>query len=138
MNAPVMSAKDTTPDVGALSSVPSVETTLLGFLEPATFIVITKRQDPLTFEVTETRRAILTLASIQPLKTRELAIKPEGERRWTWLKIYALPDLILTPKDVIQIGLTKYRVMGVKDWSAKGYMYYEVVEDYQVPSDYAG
>jgi hypothetical protein len=137
MNAPVMSAKDYTPDVGAVSTVPEVGDALLGFLEPVTFSIITKRQDPRTFEVTEVARSVATLASIQPLKVRELAIKPEGERRWKWLKIYALPDLILQPKDVVAVNGEKFRVMGVKDWAAKGYMYYEIVSDFQVPTGYA-
>lgn len=129
-------------DQGGASPVPTVETALYGILEPVTFNLVGKWQDPTTFLVEETPQLVQSSASVQPLKVRELAIKPEGERRWTWLKIFALPDLVLTPGQVIEVPAgpypaVPYRIMGVKPWATKGYMYYECVADYQIPEGYA-
>ena len=44
MNAPVMSAKEYTPDVGAVSTVPEVGESQLGFLEPVTFSIISRKK----------------------------------------------------------------------------------------------
>ncbi len=134
-------ARNVRLDQGGASPVPSVATSLYGILEPVTFVIITKRQNTVTFEVEETRRPFPTMASVQPLTVRELSIKAEGERRWTWLKVYALTDVILQPKDVIELGDTAragtpYRVMAAKDWRDKGQMYYELVADYEIPAGY--
>ena len=135
----IHNARDTLISQGGASAVPSVETVLYGVLESLTFEVITQTQDPATFEVTLLRRPVNTLGSVQPLKTRELEIKAEGERSWTWLKIYALPNVTLKPKD--EVVLTgefagTYRVMGEKKWAGKGHMYYELVPTYQLPEAY--
>lgn len=138
-------ARDIPLNRGGASTVQNVETVLFGVLEPITFGVVTQVKDPETFEVQDATKFIPTMGSVQPLKVRELSIKREGERAWTWLKILALPDLFLRPNDVVRIdgilGIdpgSKWRVMGNKPWTAKGYMYYEVVADYQVPPGYAG
>ena len=127
---------------GGASPVVNAESALNGQLEPMTFSVVTKTLNPVTFQVTEHRRNLESAGSIQPLQAREIELKPEGERRWKWLKIYALPDLLLQPKDVIRVPGNElmadepYRIMGSKNWRAKGYMYYEMVADYQVPAGY--
>ena len=126
----ISNACDRPISAGGASPIPNAETALYGVLQPTVFIKITKRQDPQTFKVLDLETQIQAMASIQPLKVRELAIKPEGERRWTWLKIYADPHLRLAPSDVIKWEGQRYRVMATKPWAANGYMYYEVVNDY--------
>ena len=126
----IYSAADEKLDVQTLCQAPRMEMALNGYLEPVTFVVVTKEQDPVSFKIVEHLRSITTTATIQPLRAREIALKPEGERRWTWYKIFALPELALEPKDIIRIGETQYRVMGSKGWRPRGFMYYEIVEDY--------
>lgn len=130
MNGLLTNARSRTLSKGAASPVPNVETALSGVLEPLTFYRITKVQNQQTGAIMESAKRIDTSGSVQPLKVRELAIKPEGERSWTWLKLFCLPEVILAPRDVVKIEGVKYRVMGSKPWAAKGYMYYELVDDY--------
>lgn len=136
-------AKDVSLAQGGASPVMTAETILFGVLEPLIFSISIKRPDPVSFVTVETFRNVATQGSVQPLEVRELAIKSEGTRRWTWLKILALPDLILRPGDVINIQGTMnadpnvpYRVMGQKPWQQKGYSYYEIVADYEIPPGY--
>ena len=129
-------AADNTDDVQTLTQGPHVETVLNGSLTPVTFELITSVQNEDTFEAEEKVVTIATSAVIQPLRTRELALKPEGERSWSWYKVYALPQLRLKPGDRIKISETTFRVMGLKDWRSKGYMYYELVDAYTLPTGY--
>jgi hypothetical protein len=131
----IYNAADSTPDVGAVSQAPNVSSTLNGNLLPVQFSSVSKSIDPVTKEVKEIIVTVETLASIQPLRTRELAMKPEGERSWEWYKIYALPELVLKTGDMIQInGEGSFRVMGLKNWRARGYMYYEIVNGFTAPT----
>jgi hypothetical protein len=135
---------DTPINLGGASPAMSVESLLFGQLEPLTFGISQEIQDETTFQVVETFRSVSTQGIVQPLEVRSLAIKPEGERRWTWLKIWALADLSLKPGDRITVQGTPimpenqpYRIMGTKPWARHGFMYYEVVADYQIPQGYA-
>ena len=131
------SAADDAVDVGAVSQAPNVSSVLNGCLDPVTFTVVTKSQDPVTMEIIDTTRSVTTLAAIQPLRTRELAMKPEGERSWQWYKIFALPDLMMKLGDMVTIGAETFRVMGSRNWRSKGYMYYEIVDTFTPPTGYA-
>lgn len=131
------SAADDVGDVGAVSQAPNVSSVLNGCLDPMSFVIVTKAQDPVTMEIVNTTRSVTTMAVIQPLRTRELAMKPEGERSWQWYKIFALPDLMMKPSDQVTIGAETFRVMGSRNWSSKGYMYYEIVDTFTPPTGYA-
>lgn len=124
------------PITGA-STVPNVGTAILGLFQPLALGIVTQEQDKITFEVKNTVRTVETSGSIQSLKARELELKPEGERSWIWLKIYALPDLILKPGDIIVVEGLKYKVMGSNPRAfAYGYAQYHVVDDYALGNVY--
>ena len=69
---------------------------------------------------------------IQPLSLRQLALKPEGQRSFTWLQIHALASsLNLRPSDRILYNGKFYKVMAQNDYSLNGYIEYHAVYDYQ-------
>lgn len=113
----------------AIATTPSMRETVLGWLRPITVGVVTTRiSDGQAESIT---REQATSGCVQPLRNRELQIKPEGERAWGWYVLYSTPDLALRPDDkVIYKGLT-YRVMAKRDWSDYGYVRYELVEGFQ-------
>lgn len=70
--------------------------------------------------------------AIQPLSDRELALKPEGQRSWTWLQIHVRSLWInFIPDDRIVWNGDKYKIYAVKDYSLNGYVEYHAVRDFQ-------
>lgn len=72
---------------------------------------------------------IPSLASIQPLKPQELAIKPTGDRAWSWYMIHSLTNLELKVNDRFVVQGQAYKNMAKAKWNQYGYFYYEVIED---------
>jgi len=69
---------------------------------------------------------------IQPLSPKAIALKPEGQRAWTWLQIHCFAgSLNLTTNDRIIYNGSRYKVMAVLDYSLNNYIEYHVVRDYQ-------
>lgn len=70
--------------------------------------------------------------TIQPLSPRSIALKPEGQRSWTWLQIHCFASsLNLVPNDRIMWAKQLYKVMAVLDYSLNNYIEYHLVRDYQ-------
>lgn len=82
------------------------------------------------FEISESKIPFTTNGAIQPLSGRKLEMKPEGQRSWDWLEVHCENGLTLIPDEVIEYKGIKYRVMQTKNYSAYGYGYYEIVNDY--------
>ena len=109
-------------------TVPDASTALDDWYQPMTFGLITKTVSD--FQVIETIVNIKFLGVWQPLSGRQLVMKPEGQRAWSWWKLFSQRQLNLIIDDVI-IYLTKqYRVMANKDFTLEQYQEYDLVEDY--------
>ena len=70
---------------------------------------------------------------VQPLSPKQLILKPEGERAWTWLQIHIQansPVKLNTNDRLIYNGL-KYKVMNQLDYSANNYIEIHCVQDFQ-------
>jgi hypothetical protein len=65
-----------------------------------------------------------------PFKAQQLDKKPEGQRAWRWEVLYATPELVLQPNDVIQFNCVRYRVDAKLDYSEYGYCEYHIVQDF--------
>ena len=74
---------------------------------------------------------IKTLASIQPLSARALAVKPEGQRNWQWLQLHTGTNVDLKNNDRIKIKGTLYKVMAKYDYSRNGFFEFHVVLDFE-------
>lgn len=70
---------------------------------------------------------------VQPLSPKQLLLKPEGERAWTWLQIHVMNNspMNLNDNDRIMYRGRKYKIMARNDYTANGYMEYHAVEDFQ-------
>ena len=113
--------------------LPSMHDTLLGWFRPLTLVFIQKRA--VDFETVETnRREITTSGVLQPYGEQELAMLPEGQRKWIHKKLHAVRDLVLAIDDVVEIAKTSYRVLDKLDFSDYGYVRYHLVEDYEYVS----
>lgn len=112
----------------ATGSVPDVGSALLDWFQPLVFGIVTKVTEG--FQVVETVENISFMGVIQPLTARQLLLKPEGQRAWTWYWVHAQPSLELEVDAVIAYEGTQYRVMAKKDYDIYGYVEYELCEDY--------
>lgn len=74
---------------------------------------------------------IKTLASIQPLSSRALLVKPEGQRSWKWFQIHTATNVDLTNNDRIKIRGILYKVMAKFDYSRNGFFEFHVVTDFE-------
>jgi hypothetical protein len=70
--------------------------------------------------------------TIQPLSNRAIALKPEGQRSWTWLQIHCFAtEIELIPGDRLTWNGDIYKVMELKDYSLNGYIEYQLTRDFQ-------
>lgn len=112
----------------ASGSVPNVAGALNSFYQMMTFVPIRKTISG--FQVVESAAPIELLGVIQPFTARQLALKPEGERAWTWYTMHAQPGIILQVDSCVEYLGKQYRVSSRMDFSLYGYMLYELVQDW--------
>ncbi len=109
-------------------SIPNVGGAMLDWFQPMVFGIVTKEIDG--FQVYETKTSISFQGVIQPFTDRQLSIKPEGERAWTWLWLHADPSLTLDVDSVVTYLNKQTRIMSRKDYTIYGYVVYQLVQDY--------
>lgn len=111
-------------------TLPDMSSALVNWYQPMIFGVITKTFSD--FQLIETIVQTQFMGIWQPLKGRQLSMKPEGQRQWSSWQLHADLALNLKIDDVI-IYLTKqYRVIAKKDYSLYQFQEYELCEDWEV------
>lgn len=109
-------------------TIPDVSGALLSWFQPMVFGVVTKTASG--FQVVETVVDTSFRGVIQPLTDRQLMLKPEGQRAWTWLMLHSDTSLQLNVDDVVIYLGEQTRVMARKDYSIYGYLQYSLVQDW--------
>lgn len=109
-------------------TVPDVSGTLQDYYQPMTFTQVLKTN--VGGEVVEQPNPIHFRGVVQPLSNRQLQLKPEGERAWTYFMLHAEPVLTLQVDDVVIWNNKPTRVSARKDFAMYGYVYYELVQDW--------
>ena len=121
-------------------TIPDVSGGLKDTFQNLTFEPVTKMTS--AFQVIETGAPVSFWGCIQPFKDRELLIKPEGQRAWTWFWLFAEPSVTLNVDDVMMFLYVPYsgplqppiakqtRVMARKDYTLYGYVMYACVQDW--------
>ena len=116
---PLFQKSGTTPDVsGAMQD----------YFQPMVFSPIGKIVQG--FQVVETGAPINFRGMVQPLTERQIVLKPEGQRAWTWLLIHSDPVLTLNVDDVVNWNGLQTRIMARKDYALYGYVEYHAVQDW--------
>lgn len=110
------------------SNLPNVGEALIEWFQPMTFKLVTKTV--VNFQADEKSQDFSFMGTMQPLSYREIMIKPEGQRAWTWWWLHADPSLLLNVDDVVNYSGKNYRVMGLKPYDNYGYREYHLIEDY--------
>lgn len=114
-------------------SIPNMGAALRNWFQLTTFGLVTK--STVGFQALETVTDVNFWAVIQPLTTRKLLIKPEGERAWTWFEIFAqaAPGGALIGLNVDDVGIwngKQTRVMAREDFALYSYTRMEWVQDW--------
>lgn len=114
-------------------SIPNMGTALLDWFQYITFGQITKTT--VGFQVSEALMNINFWGIVQPLSGRQLNMKPEGQRKWNWIEVFAQASpagavLDLSIDDVIVYLGIQYRVMTRRQYALYSYVYYEFAQDY--------
>lgn len=105
---------------------PNVAEAFSGWTDAIQFSVIKK--NIADFEVIESSLDVITFeGQLEPLKPREVMIKPEGQRAWKWWTLWTTSELALD--NVVQDdGGKQYRVMSIQDWRNAEYFQYELAQ----------
>lgn len=111
------------------STVPNMSDALRNWFQKMNFTKVVK--EVINFQLVESLCPITFRGVIFPLKTRDLELKPEGQRAWTWLALYSDPVLSLNVDDVVFYNGVRTRVMARSNFKLYGYMYYELVQDWE-------
>jgi hypothetical protein len=123
----IPNGKDTPLNVQT-GTVPDVSGGLRDWFQPMTFETVTKTT--VGFQVVEAGTQISFFGVIQPFRPRDLLLKPEGQRAWTWLLLHAEPVLTLKVDEVVIYNGVQTRVMSRTDYSIYGYVEYSLVQDW--------
>jgi len=116
------------PLFAVAGTVPDVSGALQDFYQPMTFEPLQKTA--VGFQAVEVGQPINFRGVIQPLSERQLLLKPEGQRAWTWFTLHADTALVLGVDDVVLFKGKQTRVMARKDYVLYGYVEYSLVQDW--------
>lgn len=108
--------------------VPDVSGALTSYFQPMVFERVTKTNTG--FQAVEVGNPLNFQGVIMPFNQRQLLMKPEGERAWTWWMLFAELGLLLQVDDVVIWRGKQYRVMTRGNYELYGYAGYEIVTDW--------
>jgi hypothetical protein len=109
-------------------TVPDVSGALTDWFQPMTFTLVTKTV--VGFQLVEGAEPITFRGILQPFTPRQLMLKPEGQRAWSWFTLHADPVLTLKVDDVVLYLGVQTRVMSRSDFTLYGYIEYHLVQDW--------
>ncbi len=109
-------------------TIPDVSGGLQDYFQPMQFIPVAKTVAG--FQALEIPDPINFQGTWQPFTERQLLLRPEGQRAWSWFTLHADPVLTLQVDDVVLWNGKQTRVMGRTDYGLYGYVEYKLVQDY--------
>jgi hypothetical protein len=118
-NTPINVRTGTIPDVGG---------SMTDWFQPLTFCKVTK--SVVGFQDVETEVQINFRGIVQPFTDRQLLLKPEGQRAWTWLMINGDPVLSLDVDEIVLFLGIQTRIMSLKRYDLYGYIEYHAIQDF--------
>lgn len=109
-------------------TIPDVSGAMQDYFQKMTFELLTKTV--VGFQSMEVPTIYDFQGNMQPFTERQLFLKPEGQRSWTWFWLFADPVLTLKTDDVVLYKGIQTRVMARKDYILYGYVEYHLVQDW--------
>ena len=112
--------------VEGASTLPNMHSATIGWFRPLTVVLVTTTI--IAGLANQVKRPIATSGVLQPMHSREIILKPEGDRSYRWFTLHADIGLQLNLNDIAIIRNVTYRVMGRWDWRDAGFIKYDLVE----------
>ena len=109
-------------------NLPNMRETMTEWFQPLQFILVKKSVE--NFEAVETQTVVSFSGIVENISPQELQMRPEGQRKWEYINVWAGPELELSVDDIFRYQNKNYRVMTKNDWSSYGYVQYQCAEDY--------
>jgi hypothetical protein len=114
-------------------TIPDMGVALRDWFQLMTFSRVVK--ETVGYQVMETVENVSFWGVIMPFTSRELMMKPEGERAWSWFKVYAqaAPAGSLATLNVDDVGLwngIQTRVMSRTYYAIYGYVEMNWLQDW--------
>ena len=109
-------------------TVPDVSGAMQDYFQNITMSQIVK--SVVGFQAVETLTTWSFFGVIQPFTPRQLMLKPEGQRAWTWITLHAEPSVTLQVDDIMIWNGIQTRVMSRQDFTLYGYLLYELCQDW--------
>ena len=93
--------------------------------------IIEQSQDA-TGAIVETKQTITLSGIIQPFTSEEIALKPDGQRSWSWYRLDVRNIYQeLYNGQLINIDGLEYKIMAKRDWYRNNFRTYEIILNYQ-------
>ncbi len=132
MTVPLLGSMGASKSLAQASSMPQIAAAFSGWMTTIYLVRVSQNvvDDGFICEKTE---QVPFQGVVQPLSPKLIALKPEGERAWSWLQIH-LPStspLKLNVNDKIIYNSKKFKIMGNNDYTLDGYVEFHAVEDFQ-------
>ena len=109
---------------------PVLDSAVSAWTQKLEFVLVGKHKE--NYKVYESYTAKKIFGFKAPLKPQEIAIKPEGQRKWRWQQIICLPSAKLNIDDIVEFpDKIRYRVQAREQFSEYGFISYHLVEDYE-------
>jgi hypothetical protein len=109
-------------------TVPDVSGALQDYFQKMVFTPLVKTVSG--FQVVEDAFPIEFQGTIQPYRPRDLALRPEGQRAWSYFQLHAEPGIILKVDDVVEYLGKQFRVVSKTNFLLYGYVLYELATDW--------
>lgn len=109
-------------------TVPDMSGAMANWFQPMQFELVTKMTE--AFQVVETAAPYDFRGVWQPFSDRQLILKPEGQRAWSWYWLHSDITLDLKVDDCVIYNGKQYRVMSKKNYSLYKYIEYHLVTDW--------
>lgn len=111
-------------------TVPDMSGALEDWFQPMVFQRVVKTV--VGYELVESQTPTKFRGVIQPFTARQLLLKPEGQRAWSWFTLHTDTVLTLNVDDIIVLRFSgkQTRIMARKDYGLYGFVEYDLVQDW--------
>lgn len=125
----IINGKDT-PLSQRRGTVPDLSGSLKDKYQLVTFVNVSKSIEAFMAQEGRTNYDFWAVGP-DPFSLRQLLLKPEGQRAWSWFIMIAEPGIVLGVDDVAEWNRKKTRVMALNDFSLNGFMEYHLAQDWE-------
>ena len=111
-------------------NLPNMGDALENWYQTMTVSIVTKSLT--NYQVVESLNTFSIQAVRQPMSSRDLQIKPEGQRAWNWETLHVKGDDVFNVDDIVLFNNKEHRIMQKWNWSEYNYNEYHMVEAFYV------